>query len=1009
MEHLKRILEDPPAEYRAVPFWSWNDKLEGEELRWQIREMKEKGIGGFFMHARGGLLTEYMSDEWMECIRTSTEEAKRLGMEAWLYDEEGWPSGFAGGRVTALGDYYHMRWMEQEESTVQDIHWEQPILGIYAEDGTYLGKERDIPCLKEHRTVYVVYEKKNPYYVDVLNPKVIRKFIEVTHEEYLKIFEKDLGEAMPGFFTDEPQFAKLKIPWSVCLPEEFRKEHGYPAEKVYSALFRQCGDYEKYRYDFWKTVSRMYTDGFCHTIYEWCRQNHCKLTGHLMREDSVLFQMQATAGVMPSYEYMDMPGIDWLRRRISSPLTPKQVGSAAAQLGKKFVLSEMFAMTGWDCTPEEFRWIASWQYVNGVNRMCQHLEAYSIKGIRKRDFPPSLFYQQSWWEEYRKFNDYFARLGVILTRGQSGAEVLLLHPLRSGWLLYEGKDEGEIVDFGERFEEFSQYLSDIHVEHHYGDEELMRRHGSVEDDMLRIGACKYKVVVIPDMLTMDKSTLKLLLRFSEAGGKIYSAGRFPEYIDGRQATEELGRLRQYVIPADRERLKQCISADQEFPVSISENGVETREVHIQLRKDADTRFLYITNLSRIHKTKSLVCLPGILKVSVYEPLDNTIRRCQTRIEDGNTLTELDLNEMEGTVLILEQAEDGMAACDVCEAETVYLSSGGRWEIRECEPNAMLLDDCSYRIDSGEWQEKVPVIRLMDILLGKRKPVHVSLKFEFEMETEPDKNSAFYIGAEFRKTLRTEINGVYAELREEGWWKDKSIRLYDIRSYLKKGRNQIILEIDFKQPQKVYDVLFGENVLETELNKLTYETELENIYLVGRFGVFDRSGYRYSWRKELIGDGDFTIREFPGYVYGEELTSQGFCFFAGKLKLAQKLVLHDFDDSRDVKIRSTRGYRYIYRFGKPDSAYAKLYVNGEKVRDVLWAPWECDITSFVHPGENEIVWELYASNRNLLGPHHHIDGELYAVWPADFTDKPSPFKADEREVWSDKYHFVKFGL
>ena len=56
-----------------------------------------------------------------------------------------------------------------------------------------------------------------------------------------------------------------------------------------------------------------------------------------------------------------------------------------------------------------------------------------------------------------------------------------------------------------------------------------------------------------------------------------------------------------------------------------------------------------------------------------------------------------------------------------------------------------------------------------------------------------------------------------------------------------------------------------------------------------------------------------------------------------------------------------------------------------------------------------MWELYASNRNLLGPLHHVDGELYAVWPADFTDTPHEFKEDQRNVWSDKYHFVKFGV
>ena len=37
------------------PFWSWNDELELDELKSQIDAMHNVGIGGFFMHARGGL------------------------------------------------------------------------------------------------------------------------------------------------------------------------------------------------------------------------------------------------------------------------------------------------------------------------------------------------------------------------------------------------------------------------------------------------------------------------------------------------------------------------------------------------------------------------------------------------------------------------------------------------------------------------------------------------------------------------------------------------------------------------------------------------------------------------------------------------------------------------------------------------------------------------------------------------------------------------------------------
>lgn len=1004
MNVFEKEMEEIPNEYRSLPFWSWNDKLDQEELKWQIRQMHQQGVGGFFMHARGGLKTEYLSGEWMDAVRISAEEAKKLNMEAWLYDEEGWPSGFAGGRVTSLGPYYHMRWMEQEKTEWKRVDWQKKILGIYDEAGHYLGdiKEEIRKSIKNKNTlIYVVYEKINPYYVDVLNPKVIEKFIEVTHEEYKKKFPIEMGNVIPGFFTDEPQFAKLKIPYSICFSELFVKNCGYDPKKCYTALFREVPGYQKYRYDFWKTISQMYTEGFCKTIYEWCKRNHCRLTGHLMREDSLLMQMQATAGVMPSYEYMDMPGIDWLRRRISSPLTPKQAGSAAAQLGKKFVISEMYAMTGWDCTPEELKWIAQWQYVNGVNRMCQHLQSYSIRGERKRDFPPSLFYQQSWWKEYKSFNDYFARVGKILSEGEPGAEVLLLHPMHSAWMLYNGEETEEIIQYGMKFEQISQAMSDDHIEHHYGDEEILRKHGKVDNSLIRVGNCLYKAIVIPDLLTIERTTVELLLQFSQCGGKIYSLGKLPSYVSGEKDTLILDRLSDSVIPVKIFELKNRLKTDLKWMISITENGMETKGVHYQLRNLDDDKmaYLYIVNLNQNKSTKNRVSVPGKWTVSIYDPLENKIKHISFVQENGFTVFQAALQEMEGIILILEKETD----------DPVYLSCGGRWKIRECDLNSMTLDFCDYRIDSGEWQGKIPTIRLMDILLQKKKPVHVSLKYQFYIDMDPNKCTEMFLIAEEMEVLKARINGQMTELKSEGWWKDKAFHKFYILPYIQKNKNEIIMEIDFFQDQKVYDVLFGKDVLETERNKLTFHTEIESIYLLGDFGVFDQNNFSYSWRKELISEGAFVIREMPQYVYGDDFTSQGFCFFAGKMKLAQKLFLHEYDDSRGVKIVSNKNKKYIYQFFHLHAMCAKLFVNGCLVKKIFWRPYECDITDYIRMGENEIVFELYASNRNLLGPHHHMDGELYAVWPADFTSDPSPFKNDSRNVWSDAYHFVKFGL
>ncbi|MFR1759857.1 MAG: hypothetical protein ACLSX2_09140, partial [Christensenellaceae bacterium] len=82
---LLEAFEHPGRAYRGKPFWAWNGELEKDELIRQARIMKEMGLGGFFMHARAGLITEYLGREWFELTNAVADEAKRLDMEAWLY------------------------------------------------------------------------------------------------------------------------------------------------------------------------------------------------------------------------------------------------------------------------------------------------------------------------------------------------------------------------------------------------------------------------------------------------------------------------------------------------------------------------------------------------------------------------------------------------------------------------------------------------------------------------------------------------------------------------------------------------------------------------------------------------------------------------------------------------------------------------------------------------------------------------------------------------------------
>ena len=104
-----------PKSYRPIPFWSWNEKLDVEETKDQIHKMDQVGIGGFFMHARGGLQTPYMGEEWFDNVQASIDAAKETGMRPWAYDENGWPSGFGNGLVNGLGVEYQQKYLRMED------------------------------------------------------------------------------------------------------------------------------------------------------------------------------------------------------------------------------------------------------------------------------------------------------------------------------------------------------------------------------------------------------------------------------------------------------------------------------------------------------------------------------------------------------------------------------------------------------------------------------------------------------------------------------------------------------------------------------------------------------------------------------------------------------------------------------------------------------------------------------------------------------------------------------
>ncbi len=1010
---------NPPSEYRSVPFWSWNDALDKGELLRQIEEMHKAGIGGFFMHARQGLRTPYMGEEWMAAVEACIEKARELGMHPWLYDENGWPSGFADGKVPAIGAAY-----QQKRLICQEAPFPSPAERTIAYFAKTPQGYRRLPAGEESGADLRVFYEVNPYYTDTLSMEAVRAFLKSTHEVYGERLGEEFGGVLRGVFTDEPQFARGQLPWSFELAEEFALQNGYDLKEVLPDLFFETGSCSKTRYDYWRCVTEMFTRAFAKQIGDWCRGKGWLSTGHVVDEPALMRQVTSTGDPMAFYEYLHIPGCDWLGRFIGEePIVPKQVSSVARQLGRKMAITESFGCAGWNVGFDDLKRIGEWQFVHGINMLCQHLQSYSLRGGRKRDYPPSLYFQQPWWEHYKSFNDYFTRLSMLLAEGTRQAEVLLLHPVRSAWVKQRGEDAADIEPYHRSFAQLTRWMCQSLIEHDYGSESIIERHGRVEGGRFIVGEAVYRVVVMPPSVTISRATAALLAQFVRQGGRLIAFPPFPELIDGER-NEELDRL---IAGAVRPEWSAVALAATVTPVSppflriTDEAGdaVAADTLNAQTLVWEGVTFYYLVNSGRESYLHLHVELRGSgtavlldLETGEAEPIRQSDTECgvmvllelrpgQSRmlmlLPERNEQDETGLSGFRGPWFRLQDETDSRQGNGQPERQ---ISLDGVWRIVHADPNSLTLDTCRFRIEDGEWSEVTPVVLLQDRLLAYGRPVQVELEFEFQVRFNVDAPRDMFLVLENPENFFIELNGQPVAPESCGWWRDASFRKLDIAGRVANGTNRIRLKTLFYNAPETYAAIEKAKQFESEGNKLTFDTEIESIYLVGSFGVESISPFTDGERGAVHSAGPFVLTEPPQAVGTGDLVRQGFPFFAGKLHLQQEVVI-------DTGWSTAR-----WSFSAPpDAIVTRLRVNGLDVRTFLWEPYEADITSFLRMGTNTVELELVGSCRNLLGPHHHIKGEVYKVGPDSFKDKPGWTDSDLDKntcIYTERYTFVRFG-
>ncbi len=897
-----------PHKYRPIPFWSWNEKLNILETQRQIELMQEAGLGGYFMHARGGLQTKYLGQEWQDNISTGIEYGKKYHMGAWIYDENGWPSGFGNGIVNGKGVKYQQKFLRCEKGEKQQ---ENTIANI---DG------------------YHFYYDVNPYYVDLLDREVVKTFIDEIYVPYYETYGADIE----GFFTDEPQISRDGIPWSFTLEEAYKREYGEELKNILPQLFWDKADYINSRVKFWKLITKLFTENFTKQVYEWCDERGLKLTGHMSCEETLAEQITANGAVMPHYEYFHIPGMDCLGRVEISKMVMLQVASVAQQLGKEQILSETFALTGWNVCFEELKHIYEWQMVRGINLLCTHLAAYSLRGIRKRDFPAAFSYQQPWWNEYHKFVDFASRVGMLLSKGKMECDTLLIHPQTTAWALYSEESKEKIEDYNTAFINTIDELERKHILFHLGDEMLMEKYAKVEGSFLVVGNQKYSRVVLPEHLVFLESTKALLEEFRKNGG----------------------------IITDCSEMDFC-------------DIVDNPEITYTKRIFDDMCLYYFVNSTKDEQIVNIKRGNYILNSATgeLEAFQN-----QNRMPASSSLIVLDY----GKENVVDDKE---------ETPKHTVSLDGMWKVKKADLNELTLDYCKYSFDGEVIEDYGPVISIQDKACGLGRKVKIDMEYQVCAEYVPNE---LYLVCETPEIFAITVNGKKLKKDVCGYCFDQSFKKIDLASYFKTGVNIIRVSCDFEQSESTYENLKNALMFEGEKNKLTYDMEIESLYLVGNFSLktegsfekLDRSAVRYS--------GDFIIAKPAEELQINNIEQQGYPFFAGEITLEKKFV-------------ADRQSEWLFAFAEKNANVVSVKVNGSVLDSIIWKPYSVELTPFIKEGENSIEVTLVNSLRNLLGPHHLQQGESYQVTPASFYKECTVWGDWGKGVWNDGYCFVKFGI
>lgn len=1011
----EELFKNPPAKFRGAPFWAWNTKLEKAELLRQIDIFKEMGIGGFHIHCRSGLETEYLGEEYMELVGACNEKAKREEMLCYLYDEDRWPSGFGGGLVTK-DRKYRARYLSFGPADVNEndsiptnsednaggkrndgravIAWFAVVLRDgFLQEYKRLQASETVPVGAEVWEATLVIAEDNPWfnnqaYVNTLDKKAIERFIEVTHEKYYEKFGDDFGTAIPSIFTDEPQFthkrtlkfstdrANIALPFTDDFEETYKSVYGESIIDHLPELVWELpdGKISAARYKYHDHVAERFSSAFADTVGNWCKAHNIKLTGHMMEEPTLQSQTAALGEAMRSYRSFDMPGIDMLCdwREYT---TAKQAQSAAHQYGRTGVLSELYGVTNWDFDFRNHKLQGDWQAALGVTLRVHHLTWVSMNGEAKRDYPASIGYQSPWYKEYGYIEDHFARLNSALTRGKAEVRVGVIHPVESYWLYYGPNDKtaGRKKELDDNFHAITNWLLFGLVDFDFIAESLLPSQApKASDGILAVGEMEYETIIVPNCITLRSTTLQQLKAFKKAGGKLVFAGETPTLLDARPSLE----VRDFVkececIQFNYNKIHSAISGSRDVDI-VSENGQRPDRYIYQLRKDGKYRWLFICNAKPVEnpdiprEDKLKIFVRGEWKPTFYNTLTGEIHPLAAEYDNGKTVISRSFYDHDSLLLLLAEgrARESEKSYEYNVKKITELSQPISFSLSE--PNSLVLDCAEYSFDGREWNSRDELLRIDNRF---RELLGYPLRMEAWAQpwsVERQEEGKHVLGLRYTFESEVEVGDCYLALENisgtEIIVNGESVQKETEDYFVDKCIQKVKLPAIKKGTNRI--------ILYIDFNS---RTNVEWCYLLGSFGV-------------SVAGSAAKLIDMPKSINFGDYGSQGLPFYTGNI------IYHN--------IINVDSGKYKLDFSSYRSTVMKVFVDGNERGIVAFAPYTVDLGE-LGKGEHSIDILCCGNRYNAFGALHNSD-------PSEKWHGPNSWRTEGKK-WSYEYQLRKMGV